>query len=98
MSNEEEFTAAGAGKLLGISRDTVVRLIHQGKLRARNVSAGPFRPRYRIPLSAIEEYRATTWVNPPAAPQVAYQRDWAGEVRQRNRSSRPRTRRRRGNS
>jgi len=48
----ESYSIAEAAKLLGLSRKTVRRRIHNGELPAK-LEDGPYGPEYRIPAEAI---------------------------------------------
>lgn len=48
MTIPKVYSYKEAGALLGVSHDTVNRLVQAGRLRAVNVSAGTTRPRFRV--------------------------------------------------
>ena len=51
------YAVSGLAEYWRVSRDKVLTFIHSGQLHAINLATKPNgRPRYRIPLSAIEEF------------------------------------------
>lgn len=60
-NNERHFTVtelAGSGRLLGMPRHKILRLIRAGQLKAVNVSAGASRASWAIPESEVERFIA----------------------------------------
>ncbi len=68
----ERITLAEAGKILGVSRETVRSLVTSGKLPAIDVGAGTHRS-FRILRSDLEAFISKATVTPP--PKVQRQRN-----------------------
>lgn len=60
------YTPVEAGEYLGVSRDTVDRLIHQGRLPYVDVGSGTKRKRKRIRHVDLESFVAQTQCEVPA--------------------------------
>jgi hypothetical protein len=67
--NQAEIGTLAAAKVLGVSKDTVLKLREAGLLPYRNAAPpGSSRPLYRFPLQAVLEIRTRYDVaEPPAA-------------------------------
>ncbi len=66
MSIEPHYTPPQAAKPLQLDPELLREEIKNGNLRAVQLGKGTKRPRYRIPLSAIEEWLRSREVQPPA--------------------------------
>lgn len=68
----EEVTTAAAAKLLGVSKDTVLKYRERGLLRFRDLAPpGSSRPNFVYPLAAVLELRTGYETESPAPPRPA---------------------------
>jgi excisionase family DNA binding protein len=62
---EHSVTPPEIAKSLGKDVHEIHKLIRSGKLRAWNLGNGTKRPRYRVPISALQEFLRSCEVTPP---------------------------------
>lgn len=80
----EYLTVAEYASQLGVAEDKVLAWIHCGELRAVNIaqSRNAQRPRWRIPVAAIEQFeRSRETAPPPPKPARRRLKQSADEVR-----------------
>lgn len=77
VSEPKDLTVPEAAKLLGVGDKDVYAYIASGELSAWNKAADPHttRPRYRIPVKAVEEFKERRRVIPKMT-QRAMPRRW----------------------
>ena len=66
MTSQRFFSPPVLAKLLGVSADHVLSLIHAGELKASNVTLpGAKRPRYKVAEADVEAFLARRASTPP---------------------------------
>lgn len=68
MKTRKFLTTADVAKLLNVTTDQVVGLIHAGALVAVDVSATGKKPRWRIEQTHVDAFIAARTSKPPAKP------------------------------
>lgn len=62
---DEMLDARRAAEFLGISRETLYRALHEGRITAQNASAGINRPRWRFTRADLAAYTTVPEGRPP---------------------------------
>ena len=68
MLQERMYTVSQASEFLQVTEETVLTLIHKGRLNASNIGKGVRRPRWRILSSDLGLFLAANRSQQPASP------------------------------